>query len=106
MLLFVSSAVQSGQRFAHDRTLRLAVPLQNPGVALGQHMRYKVVGNPTSAESRSERVSHVVDRKRKGRRLAAASFPVLTQSTGADWRRHPLEDELPRIAPTQNQQLS
>ena len=61
--VFIGRPVQSGQRFAHHQKLRLAVPLENLGVALAKQLRYKVVGNATSTQSRGKCVPEVVERE-------------------------------------------
>jgi hypothetical protein len=59
--MFIRRPVQSGERFAHHRELHLAVPLKNFGIALPQHLGYKVVCNAAGTQSGSECVPEVVE---------------------------------------------
>ena len=53
--VFAGSAVQSFERFAHHQKFLLAIFLENPGVALAQHLGYEMVGDAAGAESSSRR---------------------------------------------------
>lgn len=61
--MFVSSTVQSVEGFAHHVEFCLAVSFEDAGVPLAEHQRDEMVCYASGTESRSERVTQLVERE-------------------------------------------
>jgi hypothetical protein len=53
-------AIQPVEGFSHHVQLRLAVPLEDTGIALPKHQRDEVVCHSSGAEPRRERVTKLI----------------------------------------------
>ena len=76
--MFVGCAVQPFQRFAHHQKFCLAIPLENLGVALPQHLGHEMVGNASGAESSGKGVAEMVQREVRNTRSLQGGSPDLS----------------------------
>jgi hypothetical protein len=55
--VFIGPTIQSVESFSHHVELRLAIPLEDTGIALTKHQGYEVVCNSSGTEARCEGVT-------------------------------------------------